>query len=268
MSKRKFPIVLIKPSHYDDDGYVIQWRRSTIPSNSLASLYGLLARMRRGARARARRRHRDRSLSTNATRSSTSRAISGAFAPRAAASSALSAFSRTSFRARSISAGNSARAACRSSIGGFHVSGCLSMLPEMPPDLKEALGARHHPVRRRGRGPHGRAAARRRRRRAEADLQLSQRLPDMDAAAIAGAAARGRDAGRRPLHELRRRPRLPVPVQLLHHHQRPGAQVALSAPPTTSRRSCAPTPRRASRASSSPTTISPATAIGSRSSTG
>jgi hypothetical protein len=33
--------VLIKPSHYDDDGYVIQWLRSSIPSNSLASLYGL-----------------------------------------------------------------------------------------------------------------------------------------------------------------------------------------------------------------------------------
>src|SRR5580658_6525212 len=39
----RFTIVLIKPSHYDDDGYVIQWRRSTIPSNSLASVYGLLA---------------------------------------------------------------------------------------------------------------------------------------------------------------------------------------------------------------------------------
>jgi hypothetical protein len=33
--------VLVKPSHYDDDGYVIQWLRSPIPSNSLASLYGL-----------------------------------------------------------------------------------------------------------------------------------------------------------------------------------------------------------------------------------
>jgi hypothetical protein len=42
MAKRKFTIVLIKPSHYDDDGYVIQWRRSTIPSNSLASVYGLM----------------------------------------------------------------------------------------------------------------------------------------------------------------------------------------------------------------------------------
>lgn len=33
--------MLIKPSHYDDDGYVIQWFRSAIPANSLACLYGL-----------------------------------------------------------------------------------------------------------------------------------------------------------------------------------------------------------------------------------
>ena len=39
--KRRFSLVLIKPSHYDDDGYVIQWFRSAIPSNSLACLYGL-----------------------------------------------------------------------------------------------------------------------------------------------------------------------------------------------------------------------------------
>src|SRR5437763_8752089 len=38
---RKFCLVLVKPSHYDDDGYVIQWFRSAIPSNSLAALYGL-----------------------------------------------------------------------------------------------------------------------------------------------------------------------------------------------------------------------------------
>src|SRR5947207_2232340 len=38
---RRFCLVLIKPSHYDDDGYVIQWFRSAIPSNSLAVLYGL-----------------------------------------------------------------------------------------------------------------------------------------------------------------------------------------------------------------------------------
>ena len=38
---RHFCLVLVKPSHYDDEGYVIQWFRSTIPSNSLAALFGL-----------------------------------------------------------------------------------------------------------------------------------------------------------------------------------------------------------------------------------
>ena len=32
---------MIKPSHYDDDGYPIQWVRSAIPSNTLACLNGL-----------------------------------------------------------------------------------------------------------------------------------------------------------------------------------------------------------------------------------
>ena len=37
-------------------------------------------------------------------------------------------------------------------IGGFHVSGCLAMLPEMQPDLQAALDLGVQPVRRRGRG--------------------------------------------------------------------------------------------------------------------
>lgn len=40
---RRFQLILIKPSHYHDDGYVIRWWRALIPSNSLASIYGLAA---------------------------------------------------------------------------------------------------------------------------------------------------------------------------------------------------------------------------------
>lgn len=40
-AQRRFCLILVKPSHYDEDGYVLQWVRSPIPSNSLASLYGL-----------------------------------------------------------------------------------------------------------------------------------------------------------------------------------------------------------------------------------
>src|SRR6478609_127636 len=42
-ARRRFQLVLIKPSHYDDDGYVIRWWRAMIPSNSLAAVYGIAA---------------------------------------------------------------------------------------------------------------------------------------------------------------------------------------------------------------------------------
>ena len=41
VKRTKFHLVLIKPTHYDDDGYPITWLRSHIPSNTLAALYGL-----------------------------------------------------------------------------------------------------------------------------------------------------------------------------------------------------------------------------------
>ncbi len=41
MAGRRFHVVLIKPSHYHDDGYVIRWWRGLVPSNSLAALHGV-----------------------------------------------------------------------------------------------------------------------------------------------------------------------------------------------------------------------------------
>jgi radical SAM superfamily enzyme YgiQ (UPF0313 family) len=42
MSRRKrFYILLVKPTRYDDDGYPVHWLRSAMPSNSLACLYGI-----------------------------------------------------------------------------------------------------------------------------------------------------------------------------------------------------------------------------------
>ena len=39
--RRRFLLFLVKPSHYDDEGYVIQWWKSALPSNSLACLFGI-----------------------------------------------------------------------------------------------------------------------------------------------------------------------------------------------------------------------------------
>jgi len=38
---RRFCLVLVKPTHYCDDGYPIRWFRSAIPSNSLACIYSI-----------------------------------------------------------------------------------------------------------------------------------------------------------------------------------------------------------------------------------
>jgi hypothetical protein len=42
-AKPRFQLILIKPSHYDDEGYVIRWWRAIIPSNSLAAVYSIAA---------------------------------------------------------------------------------------------------------------------------------------------------------------------------------------------------------------------------------
>ncbi len=110
MTTRRFCLVLVKPSHYDDDGYVIQWFRSPIPSNSLACLYGLRQRHAPSGRCSgedvATRRHRDR---RDQHARSTRRAGAQRSRRRTPAWSCWSACSRTSFRARSTWRGRCAK---------------------------------------------------------------------------------------------------------------------------------------------------------------
>ena len=47
MPKKIFHFVMIKPSHYDADGYVIQFLRSAMPSNTLATICGIAEVCRR-----------------------------------------------------------------------------------------------------------------------------------------------------------------------------------------------------------------------------
>ena len=58
---RTFQVEMIKPSHYDDDGYVIQWRKAWVPSNSLSSVYGITLDMM-GREAARRNRAQDPGL--------------------------------------------------------------------------------------------------------------------------------------------------------------------------------------------------------------
>jgi len=138
MGKRRFRIVLIVPSHYDDDGYVIQWLRSPIPSNSLASVYGLLAEC---AAAKVLGPDTDIELDAHDEMNSVinvDRIVRGIHAAGAGFVGLVGVQSNQFPRALDL--GRKLRAAGIPVVmGGFHVSGCLSMLAELPPDLKEAL---------------------------------------------------------------------------------------------------------------------------------
>ncbi len=135
----KFQIEIIKPSHYDKDGYVIQWWKAWIPSNSMACLYAIA----QDAAARkvlgndveiAVAAHDEMNITIpidTIARRITTPGHSGIVClvgvqsnqfPRAMAIA-------RQFRARGIPV----------AIGGFHVSGCIAMLKDLTPDLQEAL---------------------------------------------------------------------------------------------------------------------------------
>jgi hypothetical protein len=137
-----FHLVMVKPSHYDDDGYPIQWVRSAIPSNTLACLNGLAEDAQRRAVLgegvtiqlhtydETNRRVRPDRIVRDIRRA-------GGKALIALVGVQTNQFPRAVDLARSFLA-----AGLPVAMGGFHVSGCLAMLPELPPEIQaaQALG--------------------------------------------------------------------------------------------------------------------------------
>ena len=126
--KRRFQLVLIKPSHYDDDGYVIRWWRSMIPSNSLASVYAIaeecVERQALGAGVAI---EIDAIDETN-TRINIPKLIEGFRREGNFGLVALVGVQSNQYP-RALDIARPLRAAgIQVAIGGFHVSGCLSML--------------------------------------------------------------------------------------------------------------------------------------------
>ncbi|AXS42684.1 radical SAM protein [Breoghania sp. L-A4] len=129
---------MIKPTHYDDDGYPIQWLRSAIPSNTLACLNGLAedARSRDilgpGVDIRlhtfdeTNRRVRPEKIARQLRRDG-GRVLIGLVGVQSNQFPRAVDLARR-FRAQGLTV----------MIGGFHVSGCISMLPEMPPEMVAA----------------------------------------------------------------------------------------------------------------------------------
>jgi Radical SAM superfamily len=137
---RRFVVALVKPSHYDDDGYVIQWWKSWIPLNSLACLYGIASDI-----AARRALGPEIELEILAydechTVVSVSRIIRRIQTAGAGLICLVGEQSNQFPRAMDLAAPFRA-AGLMVAVGGFHVSGLLAMLPELPPDLEVAQRA-------------------------------------------------------------------------------------------------------------------------------
>ncbi|MFQ5588288.1 MAG: B12-binding domain-containing radical SAM protein [Nitrospiria bacterium] len=137
--KTSFRVVLIKPSHYDDDGYVIRWQLSSIPSNSLACLYAITEQVRL-----------DKALGDDVQliidvydetnqKIPVQKILKQFRAPGAKGIVCMvgvqtNQFPRAVDLCRQFMVGG-----MPTLIGGFHVSGCLSMLEKIPGDLSSAM---------------------------------------------------------------------------------------------------------------------------------
>lgn len=133
-----FHLVLIKPSHYDDDGYPIQWLRSAIPSNTLACLNGLAEDCRRRKVLGANVDIEINTFDETNRRIRPQRIIRAIEAGGGKALVALVGVQSNQFP-RALDIARPFRAknipVC---VGGFHVSGCLSMLDGEHASLQEA----------------------------------------------------------------------------------------------------------------------------------
>ena len=136
---RTFHVELIKPSHYDKDGYLIQWRKTWIPSNSLACLYGIAkdcadrkvlgndVTIELAAHDETNVKVPVRAIADRLTRPGHSGIVCLVGVQSSQFPRAMTLARR--LRSRGIQV----------AIGGFHVSGCLAMLKDLTPELQEAL---------------------------------------------------------------------------------------------------------------------------------
>ena len=137
--QKLFHLFLIKPSHYDNDGYVIQWWRSAIPANTLAAMNGLALNC-----AERKVLGEDVEIRITIWDETNTRIrpdhIARQIRDGGGRGLVMLVGVQTNQYPRAMDIARPLRAAgVQVCIGGFHVSGTLAMLPETPPELIDAM---------------------------------------------------------------------------------------------------------------------------------
>ena len=136
---KELHVYLIKPTQYDDDGYVVRHWRGVLPSNTLACMAGLtedaVAKKRLGESLQVKIHLLDESVDRvpvkhicRSQRDDNTKTIVCLVGVQ------TNQFPRAADLARMFR-----RAGLTVMIGGFHVSGYLALLPEIPPDIQQLM---------------------------------------------------------------------------------------------------------------------------------
>lgn len=133
----KLNLYLIKPSKYDDDGYVIRYWKGVLPSNTLACLYGLTLDVKMRGTLGTHLTWNIEAIDETVQRVDISKIIRSSRRKRTKTVIGLVGVQSNQFPRASDLALDFRRAGLDVLIGGFHVSGILATLGQLPPDLLE-----------------------------------------------------------------------------------------------------------------------------------
>jgi radical SAM superfamily enzyme YgiQ (UPF0313 family) len=138
-AKEKYHLILIKPSKYDDDGYVISWFRGVITSNSLACISALSEDVRSRQVL-----GEDVEIQIHCFDETVQRIPAKKLARKIKKRGergivCLVGVQSNQFPRAVDIAGQFRKLGFPSIVGGFHVSGTMEMIPELTPDIKAAI---------------------------------------------------------------------------------------------------------------------------------
>jgi len=134
-----FTVVLIKPSKYDDDGYVVRHLRGVLPSNTLAVMHSLTEDVARRRALGEGVRVRTLLYDETVHRIDAARIARRARRGGARAVVCLCAVQSNQFPRAADLALQFRELGLPVMIGGFHTSGIMELFPELTPELKEMV---------------------------------------------------------------------------------------------------------------------------------
>jgi len=138
-ARRKLRVVIVKPSKYDDDGYVIRHFRGVLPSNTLACLSSLTRDVAERKLLGDKLKLEVELFDDTVQKVPTRRIIRWQKLPRRRVVVVLAGVQTNQFPRAAKLAKKFREGGLQVLLGGFHVSGTLALLPGVTPEIQELL---------------------------------------------------------------------------------------------------------------------------------